>query len=99
MDEMQYKELSDAVNTRMQEVRTWLQQAISEARQESGLPVRARDGYSACRYLSRVLWRTEDLGHIQSVPNDVLFDMFVDSVVGAAQHRLEKRARSMERLG
>ena len=99
MNEVEREILREALNERMVEIRTWIQQATEAARQESGLPVRVRDTYSGVRYLGRLLWRTEDPGHIRSVPSEVLFDLLVDSTVGAAQHRLEKRQKAMERLG
>jgi hypothetical protein len=99
MNEIEKEILREAINERMQEVRGWIQQAVVAAQEESGLPIRMRDAYSGIRWISRTWWRTEDPGHIRTVPNEVIFDLLVDSTVGAAQHRLEKRQKAMERLG
>jgi hypothetical protein len=99
MHEFQRTELQEAVNARMRVIRGWIPQAMQAAQQEvPGIPLRARDGHSACQYISIMLWRFGDPERVQVEPDAALYDVLIEKTVDAALYRLRERQKALERL-
>jgi len=83
--------LRAALNARLKVVRRWIPQAIVAAQNAvTGGPVTLRDGYAGVRFVGKVLWNTDDLEHIRTVPEQNLYGLLIEGTIGAAQYRLEK---------
>ena len=94
MDREFQKMFSDKVNERVRAMRPSLQQAMVTA--QTQVPegqVVVKDGYAGLRYLSKVLYNTRDMYHVETVHPQELFLLLVDGIVGAAVHRIEKRQK------
>jgi hypothetical protein len=89
MDDYERQVLSEAVNNRIRAVRSWIPQAVQEAGPlvREG-PVQVRDGYSAVRYVNKVLWRSFDPDYVNTVDDLTLYYLFLEGVAGAARYRI-----------
>lgn len=89
------REIRQAQQERLNEIRPFMDQIMTELAAQTGLPLTMRDGYSGLRYVGKILYNQADPSAIQQMPSQHLFALFRDGIVGAARHRMKQWSSRM----